>query len=289
MIPTWVRTQDIVVCLPVHDEWTFHSPEGHPCPVTTPKSVAGRLFTLLSVFSEQRPSANLSELSRNAGLALSTTHRLVGELVEWGALDRDEDGRYHVGLRLFELAALSPGSFGLREHALPFLEDLYEVTHQNVQLAVRDGLEAVYVERISAHNAVNVVTRIGSRLPVHASGVGLAMLAYAPAEVQALALRSPLRRFTEKTITTPAALREMLARVRRDGYAISDGQIELITLSVAAPVRGPDDGVVAAVSIVVPNDVDAAALVPAVRAAARGISRALGAPSAMGSPSRGVS
>jgi DNA-binding IclR family transcriptional regulator len=257
--------------------------------VTTPKSVAGRLFTLLSVFSEQRPSANLSELSRSAGLALSTTHRLVNELVEWGALDRDDEGRYHVGLRLFELAALSPGSLGLRERALPFLEDLYEVTHQNVQLAVRDGLEAVYVERISAHNAVNVVTRIGSRLPVHASGVGLAMLAYAAPEVQELALHSPMRRFTPKTITTPAALREMLARVRRDGYAISEGQIELITLSVAAPIRGEDDAVVAAVSIVVPQDVDVAGLVPAVRTAARGISRALGAPSAVRSPERGAS
>ncbi|MEO6084900.1 MAG: IclR family transcriptional regulator [Umezawaea sp.] len=256
--------------------------------MTTPKSVAGRLFTLLNSFSEQRPSANLSELSRSAGLALSTTHRLVNELVEWGALDRGDDGRYHVGLRLFELATLSPGSLGLREHALPFLEDLYEVTHQNVQLAVRDALEAVYVERISAHNAVNVVTRIGSRLPVHASGVGLAMLAYAPPEVQELALRSPLRTFTSKTIRTPAALREKLARVRRDEYAISDGQIELITVSVAAPIRGPDDNVVAAVSIVVPHEVDAAGLVPAVRAAARGISRALGAPSATRSPSRGA-
>jgi DNA-binding IclR family transcriptional regulator len=104
--------------------------------------------------------------------------------------------------------------------------------------------------------------------------------------VQELALHSPLRRFTAKTITTPAALREKLARVRRDGYAISDGQIELITVSVAAPVRGVDDGVVAAVSIVVPQEVDAGALVPAVRAAARGISRALGAPSAMGTSSR---
>jgi len=265
----------------------FHSAEGHPGSVTTPKSVTGRLFSLLSVFSEQRPSATLTELSRSAGLALSTTHRLVNELVEWGALDRDEEGRYHVGLRLFELAALSPG-LGLRERALPFLEDLYEVTHQNVQLAVRDGLEAVYVERISAHNAVNVVTRIGSRLPVHASGVGLAMLAFAAPEVQELALHSPMRRFTPKTITTPAALREMLARVRRDGYAISDGQIELITLSVAAPIRGEDDAVVAAVSIVVPQDVDVAGLVPAVRTAARGISRALGAPSAVRSPSRGA-
>ena len=253
--------------------------------MTTPKSVAGRLFTLLGAFSEVRPSANLSELSRHTGLALSTTHRLVSELVEWGALERGGDGRYHVGLRLWALGALTPGSLGLRERAMPFLEDLYEVTHQNVQLAVRDGLEVVYVERISAHNAVNVVTRVGSRLPVHATGVGLAMLAYAAPEVQELALTSPMKRFTSKTMTTPAELREKLARVRRDGYVISDAQIELITLSVAAPIRGADDSVVAAVSIVVPrDDVEAGTLIPAVRTAARGISRALGAPSALRRP-----
>lgn len=285
MIPTCVRTGHSVVRVVGGREWTFHSSEGHPGGVTTPKSVAGRLFSLLGAFTEARPSANLSELSRLTGLALSTTHRLVTELVEWGALDRDSSGRYHVGLRLWALGSLTPGSLGLRERAMPFLEDLYEVTHQNVQLAVRDGLDVVYVERISAHNAVNVVTRVGSRLPVHATGVGLAMLAYAPAEVQELALRSPLKRFTPKTICAPARLREKLARVRRDGYVISDAQIELITLSVAAPIRDESDAVVAAVSIVVPRaDVEAGTLVPAVRTAARGISRALGSPSARRRP-----
>lgn len=245
------------------------------------------MFTLLGAFTAQRPSANLSELSRSTGLALSTTHRLVAELVEWRALERDEHGRYRIGMRLWELGVLTPGSLDLRERALPFLEDLYEVTHQNVQLAVRDGMEALYVERISAHDAVNVVTRTGSRLPLHATGVGLVMLAHAAPEVQEQALAGPLRRFTSKTIDSPAKLRETLAMVRRDGFVISDAQIELITLSVAAPIRGADDSVVAAVSIVVPKaNVDANALVPAVRTAARGISRALGAPSVRRSPSR---
>ncbi|WP_199439625.1 IclR family transcriptional regulator [Umezawaea beigongshangensis] len=243
-----------------------------------PRSITGRVFTLLGVFSESRPTATLSELSRSAGLPLSTTHRLVGELIHWGALERDPGGGYHIGLRLWELGALSPGSFGLREAAMPFLEDLYEVTHENVQLAVRDGLEAVYVERISAHHAVNVVTRPGTRLPLHATGVGLVMLANASRAVQEHALATPLRRFTSRTISTPAGLRRVLAAVRRDGYVVSVGQIELITQSVAAPVHGQDGEVAAGLSVVVPVDADVRLLVPAVRAAARGISRALGAP-----------
>ena len=243
--------------------------------MAAPKTSAGRLFTLLGVFSAERPSANLSELSRYSGLPLSTTHRLVSELVSWGALERGGN-RYRIGLRLWELGALSPGSLDLRERALPFLEDLFEVTRHNVQLAIRDGLDAVYVDRISAVDAVNVVTRMGSRLPVHATGVGLVLLAHAPVEVQERALAGPLRTFTPKTIRRPRQLREALARVRRDDYAISDRQIEMITYSVAAPVRGHRGDVVAAVSVVVPKETRTDTVVPAVRTCGMAISRAMG-------------
>jgi DNA-binding IclR family transcriptional regulator len=95
-------------------------------------------------------------------------------------------------------------------------------------------------------------------------------------------VESPLKVFTPKTISSPAELRRVLADVRRNGYAISDGQIELIALSVAAPVYGSDDEVAAAISVVVPAEgTDPRTLVPAVRAAARGISRVLGAPRAL--------
>ena len=287
MIPTCVRTWPECRSDRPGREWTFHWLEGHPGAVTAPKSLVARVFTLLGAFTSERPSANLSELSRATGLALSTTHRLVSELVAWRALVRDEHGRYRIGVRLWELGALSPSTLDLRERAMPFLEDLYEVTHQNVQLAVRDGMEALYVERISAHDAVSIVTRMGSRLPLHATGVGLVMLAHAAPEVQEQALAGPLKQFTAKTIATPSRLREALAMARRDGFVISDAQIELITLSVAAPIRGADDSVVAAVSIVVPKaGVEPSSLVPVVRTAARGISRALGAPSAQRSPTR---
>ncbi|MGM1061776.1 IclR family transcriptional regulator [Saccharothrix sp. Mg75] len=244
--------------------------------MTTPKSLLDRAFSLLSVFTVDRPSATLSELSRHSGLPLSTTHRLVASLVDLRALERGADGRYSVGLRLLELGALSPGSLDLRDGAVPFLEDLYEVTRHNVQLAVRDGAEVVYVERISARDAVNVVTRVGSRMPLHCTGVGLVLLANAPADVQEAVLARPLRRFTPRTITSAARLREVLARVRRDGYAISDRQIELITYSVAAPVRDATGEVVASVSVVVPTGTRRDTVVPAVRTCGLAVSRALG-------------
>ncbi|GLZ12792.1 IclR family transcriptional regulator [Actinomadura sp. NBRC 104425] len=248
-------------------------------------SVTRRVLGILDAFSPERPALSLSDISRRAGLPPATAHRLIAELTRWGALERDGDGLYRIGLRLWEVAALAPRGQALREAAMPFLEDLYEATHENVQLAVLDGLEVVYIERIRARNAVHVFTRVGGRWPAHATGVGLALLAYADPELQERAIAGPLRRFTPKTICSGAELRRVLAEVRRTGVAVSDGQVELIALSVAAPVYGPDDTVVAAVSIVVPShSSDARALIPAVRASARGISRALGAPRALRRP-----
>lgn len=248
-------------------------------------SVVDRVLDVFGAFTPERPSLSLSELSRRAGLPLSTTHRIVGELARRGALERQEDGRYRVGLWLYEVASLSPRGMGLRESAMPFLEDLYEATHENVQLAVLDAPEVVYVERISGRNAVSVVSRVGGRLAAHATGVGLVLLAHAPLEVQEQVLTGPLKTYTPRTIASTERLRRVLADVRRDGFVISDRQVEMVSVSVAAPVYGPEDTVVAGISIVVPvSGVEPRTLVPAVRAAARGISRSLGAPRAKRQP-----
>ncbi|TDD79296.1 IclR family transcriptional regulator [Actinomadura darangshiensis] len=248
-------------------------------------TVTSRVLDILEAFSAERTALTITQISRRAGLPLSTAHRLVGELACWGALERDAGGGYRVGLRLWEVAALAPRGPALREAAMPFLEDLYEATHENVHLAVLDGLEVVYIERISARAAVHVFSRVGGRWPAHATGVGLALLAHADTDLQERAITGPLRRFTGRTIATGPELRRVLAEVRRTGVAISDGQVETFALSVGAPVYGPDDTVVAAVAIVVPTPGwEARALVPVVRASARGISRALGAPRALRSP-----
>ncbi|MEU5596733.1 IclR family transcriptional regulator [Streptomyces sp. NPDC020298] len=243
----------------------------------TVRSAPDRLLSVLAAFDHEHPALCLTDISRRAGLTLTTTHRLVAALTEWGALERDPDGAYHVGLRLWEIAALAPRGLALRQIALPYLEDLYEATHENVQMAVRDGSEVVYIEWISGRSAVGVHIRVGARWPLHATGVGLALLAHSGTGFQEEYCAGPLASFTPYTITDPARLRRVLAEVRRTGVAVSDRQVTEDALSVAADVRGPGGAVVAAVSVVVPQQAaQVPVLAPAVRLAARGISRALG-------------
>lgn len=239
-------------------------------------SVPAKLLSVLDAYTQGRAAFTLSELSRRTGLPLTTTHRLVGELERWGGLERGADGRYRIGLRMVELAALCPRGVGLRDVALPFMQDLYEATHQNVQLAVRDGIDGVYIERIAGREAVRVQTRVGAHWPLHATGVGLVLLAFSPPAVQEAVLAAPLRRFTTHTITDPAVLRRVLADVRRTGVSFSDRQIDEDAYSVGAPVYGSDGGCVAALSVVIgSDDPGRAGWGQAVRAAAIGISRRL--------------
>lgn len=244
-----------------------------------PGPVLARGLRLLDAFSAAHPALTLSELARHAGLPLTTTHRLAGELAAWGALERGADGRYRVGLRLWEVAALAPRGLALRERALPFLEDLSQVTRENVQLAVREGVEVVFVERIAGSHAVPVLTRVGGRFALTATGVGLVLLAHAPPEVQEEVLAAPIERYTPHTVTDPHAVRAMLADTRGRGYAVSDRQVTDDALSVAAPVHDRHGTVVAAVSLVVRHGTAAStALAPLVRTSARAISRALAQP-----------
>ncbi|WP_460071023.1 IclR family transcriptional regulator [Streptomyces sp. YKOK-I1] len=246
-------------------------------PAVTSRSAPDRLLAVLAAFDHAHPALSLSDIGRRAGLTLTTAHRLVGALTAWGALERDASGLYHVGLRLWEIAALAPRGLALRQVALPYLEDLYEATHENVQLAVRDGAEVVYTEWISGRSAVGVHIRVGARWPLHVTGVGLVLLAHGDTALQETYCSGPLASYTAHTVTDPARLRRMLAEVRRTGVAVSNRQVTDDALSVAAPVRGPGGAVVAAVSVVVPHaDAQVPVLAPAVRVAARGISRALG-------------
>ncbi|GAA3236653.1 IclR family transcriptional regulator [Pseudonocardia petroleophila] len=243
-----------------------------------PGPVLARGLRILDAFSADHPALTLSELARRAELPLSTVHRLAGELVGWGALERGADGRFRIGLRLWEVGALAPRGSALRERALPFLEDLSQVTRENVQLAVREGVEVVFVERIAGSGAVPVLTRVGGRFALTATGVGLVLLAHAPPELQEEVLTGPVERYTPHTVTDPRALRGMLADVRVSGYAVSDRQVTDDALSVAAPVHDRRGAVVAAVSLVVRHGTATPlALAPLVRTSARAISRALGA------------
>lgn len=214
-------------------------------------NAAGRLLAVLDAFGPRNRALSLSEISRRSGLSLSTTHRLVHELLSWGALERDQGGCYSIGLRLLELAALAPRGLDLREAAFPVLDDLHHRTRGNVHLAVRDGMQVVYVEAIRACATHPTNGKAGDRFPLHATGTGLVLLAFADRETQEEALRRPLEKFTTLTVTDPAELRRKLAQVRQNGYAVAVGQITLPDLVVGVPVHSPYGGLAAALSVVV--------------------------------------
>jgi DNA-binding IclR family transcriptional regulator len=239
-------------------------------------TVTSRVLGLVGAFDEQHRSLTLSELAARAGLPLATAHRLVAELVTWGALARRPSGEYVVGRRLWDVGLLAPVQTGLRQLASPYLHDLYGATLATVHLAVRDGTEVLYLDRLAGNASVPVVSSIGSRLPMHATGVGKVLLAHAPPDVQAAVL-GDLRRVTPYTITQPGTLRRQLGRVVRDGYAVTVEEMSPGACSVAVPVR-LDDAVVAALGIVVPSlRNDRHRHVAALQVAAQGIGRALAA------------
>ena len=241
-------------------------------------SVTARALAVLAAFDAEHPALSLSAVARRAGLPLSTAHRLVAELAAWGALERAQDGSYVVGRRLWDLGLLAPVSRELREVALPFLQDLSAATRENAHLAVRDRTSALFVERISGRSAVAIVSRTGSRLPLHATGVGKVLLAHACPEVVAEVLRRP-RRMTPYTVVDPRVLRRQLSEVRRRGYAVTGEEMSLGAASVAVPVHGEDGHVVAALGVVAASSRrDLARLAPALQVAAQGVARAAAAP-----------
>jgi DNA-binding IclR family transcriptional regulator len=259
---------DVVV--PVALRW-----ETRPMPrVPTGESVVARVVRVLEAFTPDEPSLSVTEIARRSGLHVATASRLVAELAAHGLLVRC-DGEVRVGVRMWELAQRASPTLSLREAAMPFLEDLHAVIGHHVQLGVLDGDEVLFVERMSAPNAVVNYTRIAGRLAMHASSSGLVLLAHAPPEQQERVLAAPMKRLTRNTPTDPTQVREMLADIRRRGYALCPGFIHLDATGVAVPVRDVSGAVVAAIGAVVPNDGNAYVHVPALLAAARGIGRLL--------------
>ena len=242
------------------------------------RSVTSRALAVLDAFDSTAPRLSLSEISDRSGTPLTTTHRLLAELTEWGALQRRADGRYEIGRKLWDLGLLAPVQLELRQVAAPFLQDVHTAIRDTVHLAVRDGPSALYVERISGRESVPVVSQVGSRLPLHATGVGKILLAAAPPDVVEQVLRS-LTRVTRHTLVEPARMRRELAEVRRRRYArtaeeMSPGAASLAVLVQVERPGGPV--VVAALGIVVPpHRRDLPRLVPVLEVAARGIGREL--------------
>jgi len=240
----------------------------------TGDSVIDRLVRVLATFDAAHTAQSSSDISRRAGLPASTGHRLVADLVDSGLLERDDEGRARVGMRLWELATRGSLALGLRQAALPAMERVQASVRQHTQLGVLDGDQVLFLERLSHPDAGANIAQIAGRLPLHASSSGLVLLAFAPPVVAERVLAGPLERLAPGTIGEAGALRRKLAEVRRIGYAVAPGSIEAVSTGLAVPIR--DRGaVVAALGVVLPRGDESDAVVAVLRAAATEIEQAL--------------
>ena len=246
------------------------------------ESVLARVVRILEAFTPEEPALSVSEISRRTGLHVATGSRLIAELVSYGFLIRDAERRVRIGVRVWELATRAAPTLSLRNAAMPFMEGVHDVVGHHVQLGVLDGGEVLFLERLTAPAAVINYTRVAGRLPLHASSSGLVLLAHGPAELRRRVLDGSLHRYTPNTPANARQLRAVLAEVRRQGYAYCPGYVHPDVLGIAAPVRDARGEVVAALAVIVPNEPGASSVLSAVRAAARGASRALEAAEALG-------
>ena len=245
-------------------------------PAGPPRSVIDRALSIIGTFQGGRVRQTLSDISRRTGLPIATCYRIVQRLAVWGALERDADGRYNIGLRLWEVASMAPRSVGLQRLARPYMQDLYETTGYACHLAIREGLELVSIERFQSPRRPVRRPLVGGRYPLHATAIGMVLLAHAPVEVQDAVMARGLDAYTTRTYTDADVLRRVLDDIRRTGFAVSDRQVDEVHVGFAAPVRGADGSVVAAVSLALDEQgADAKNVIHLVRLTATSISRAL--------------
>lgn len=240
------------------------------------ESVTDRLVRVLETFTPTRTAQTTAEIGRRSGLPSSTAHRIVGELVDTGLLERDDQRRVRVGMRLWELATRSSHALRLRQAALPFMERVQVRVREHTQLAILEHDEALFLERLSAPASGSNVTRVAGRLPLHASSSGLVLLAFGDRSLQERILDAPLRPLTAQTPVDPAVLRRKLAEVRTLGHAVAPGFIEEVSTGVAVPLRDESGTVIAALSVVLPRDAETEFALVELHRAARDIERALG-------------
>jgi IclR family transcriptional regulator, acetate operon repressor len=240
------------------------------------RSVLERAFRILGSYGPADRNLTLAEMTRRTGIPKATVHRLVGELLQLGMLEGGH-GLYRLGMRAFELGQLVPLQRDLRDAALPFMQDLFEAAHETAHLAVLDGTEVLYLEKISGHRRVRAGSRVGGRLPAHCTAVGKAILAVSRPDIVEAVLAAGLVPRTAFSITNANVLCRQLARAAREGVAFEREESDLGVTCVAAPVSGYGHRVVAAISITGPvSRLQPERFAPTVRLAALMLSRRLG-------------
>jgi DNA-binding IclR family transcriptional regulator len=248
-------------------------------PSQTPTiQVLERTFGLLDVLAAHQDPVSLKEISERTGLHPSTAHRILNDLTIGRFVDRPQAGSYRLGMRLLELGNLVKARLDVRDAALAPMRELHKLTHQPVNLSMRQGDEIVYIERTySERSGMQVVRAIGGRAPLHLTSVGKLFLAQDDAQrVRAYATRTGLAGHTRNSITALAPLERELAGVRQNGHARDDEELELGVRCMAAGIHDDQGKLIAGLSISAPADRLEDPWLERLKATASQISAALG-------------
>ncbi|TEU12081.1 MAG: IclR family transcriptional regulator [Anaerolineales bacterium] len=214
-----------------------------------------RAIAVLKAFSEEKPELGVTELSRQLKLPKSTVYRLLASLHREGIVDQDpETEKYRLGIELVHLAGLVLKQIDVRQVARPYLQSLAEASEETVNLTVLTGDgKVINIDGISSPRMVRNVGWIGREMLPHCISSGKALLAYLPQQRLERILARGLPRFTEKTIVDPIRLREEMKKVRQQGYAVAQEELEIGLSAVAAPIWNHEGEVVAAASVSGPS------------------------------------
>ncbi len=241
-----------------------------------------RALTLLERLAESPKGMLLTDLSYQLGMPAATVHRLLSTFEEMQFVEQDADrGLWFVGLKAFTVGNAFLNRRDYVSIARPHMHSLVEQCGETVNLGVIDDGEVVFISQVESEEVMRMIVRLGSRSPIHASGVGKAMLAYlSERRVGRILERRGLARFTEKTIDSPARLRGELEQVRQQGYALDDEEHAVGLRCVAAPIFDENGQALAAISLSGPKaritDARLAELGTAIRQTAEEITQALG-------------
>ena len=241
-----------------------------------------RALQILDLFNDQATELKITEISQQMGLSKSTLHSLLKTLQLHGYIDQNPDnGKYCLGMKLVERGHFVVGTMDIRQKAKSWLTTLSQETGQTTHLGILDGNEGVYIEKIEGKQAAIAYSRIGRRLPVHATAIGKVLMAWlGDEELNALLDGYSFTRFTPATLTDRAALLAALAQTRHNRYALDNEENEPGVRCIAVPVWNHESRVIAALSLSTltsrVNDEQLAACRQKLVAAGLGLSKTLG-------------
>lgn len=213
-----------------------------------------KALDLLEAFSPDNRTLSIAELSRKVGIPKSTAHRLLVTLKARGYIGQDEMNRqYRLGIKAWELGCRAVANVGIREVAKPYLEALAQKSAEIIHLAILDGDEVVYIDKVETNqHTVRAYTYLGGRAPAYCVATGKAILANKRTDFLASFLRGNFEAHTPKTLADPKELRADLEKTRRCGYAVNLGEWRIDVGGVAAPIWRHTNEVVAAVGVTAP-------------------------------------